>query len=143
MVMLMMMVNMTNDQDHDDADDQEDDGPDGDNQEEEGAFAPELGTGVGGQLGLQSKGEKGGQVLLNSQSQQTFHSDPPSRGLQGRLVQEGTREIKESVGSLDQKGQRGPGARLDTWERRGGQGRLEAQEAMEYQGCREQMADRD
>ena len=64
--MLMMMVNMTNDQDHDDADDQEDDGPDGDNQEEEGAFAPELGTGVGGQLGLQSKGEKGGQVLLNS-----------------------------------------------------------------------------
>ena len=57
---------MTNDQDHDDADDQEDDGPDGDNQEEEGAFAPELGTGVGGQLGLQSKGEKGGQVLLNS-----------------------------------------------------------------------------
>ena len=66
MVMLMMMVNMTNDQDHDDADDQEDDGPDGDNQEEEGAFAPELGTGVGGQLGLQSKGEKGGQVLLNS-----------------------------------------------------------------------------
>ena len=65
MVMLMMMVNMTNDQDHDDADDQEDDGPDGDNQEEEGAFAPELGTGVGGQLGLQSKGEKGGQVLLN------------------------------------------------------------------------------
>ena len=65
-VMLMMMVNMTNDQDHDDADDhlddQEDDGPDGDNQEEEGAFAPELGTGVGGQLGLQSKGEKGGQV---------------------------------------------------------------------------------
>ena len=32
-----------------------------DDQEEEGAFAPELGTGVG-QLGLQSKGEKGGQV---------------------------------------------------------------------------------
>ena len=39
------------------------DADDGDNQEEEGAFAPELGTGVG-QLGLQSKGEKGGQVLL-------------------------------------------------------------------------------
>ena len=35
-----------------------------DDQEEEGAFAPELGTGVG-QLGLQSKGEKGGQVSLN------------------------------------------------------------------------------
>ena len=34
---------------------------DDDDQEEEGAFAPELGTGVG-QLGLQSKGEKGGQV---------------------------------------------------------------------------------
>ena len=30
-------------------------------QEDEGAFAPELGTGVG-QLGLQAKGEKGGQV---------------------------------------------------------------------------------
>ena len=30
-------------------------------QEDEGAFAPELGTGVG-QLGLQAKGEKGGQA---------------------------------------------------------------------------------
>ena len=64
---LMMIMNMTNDQDHDAADDQlddeEEDDHDGDNQEEDGAFAPELGTGVGGQLGLQSKGEKGGQVL--------------------------------------------------------------------------------
>ena len=42
------------------------DAHDCDEQEEEGAFAPELGTGVG-QLGLQSKGEKGGQVLLNLQ----------------------------------------------------------------------------
>ena len=33
-------------------------------QEDEGAFAPELGTGVG-QLGLQAKGEKGGQVKTN------------------------------------------------------------------------------
>ena len=39
----------------------ESDHDDDDYQEEEGAFAPELGTGVG-QLGLQSKGEKGGQV---------------------------------------------------------------------------------
>ena len=67
-------------------------------------------------------------------------SDPPPRDLRGRLVQEETRETKESVGSLDQKGPRGPGARLVTWELRGEQGRLEAQEAMEYQGCQEQMA---
>ena len=42
---------------NDDNDDNDDD-----DQEEEGAFAPELGTGVG-QLGIQSKGEKGGQVF--------------------------------------------------------------------------------
>ena len=67
----------------------------------------------------------------------------PPRDLQGRLVQEETRETKESVASLVQKERRGPGARLATWEHRGGQGQLEAQEAMEYQGCQEQMAGQD
>ena len=72
---------------------------------------------------------------------QIFNTDPPPRDLRGRLVQEETRETKESVDSPDQKGPRVPGARLATWERRGGQGQLGAQEAMEYQGYQEQMAD--
>ena len=80
--------------------------------------------------------------LLKTENRQILNSDPPPRDLRGRLVQEETRETKESVDSPDQKGPRVPGARLATWERRGGQGQLEAQEAMEYQGCQEQMAGR-
>ena len=77
---------------------------------------------------------------MKTENWQILNSDPPPRDLRGRLVQEETRETKESVDSLDQKGPRGPGARLATWELRGGQGRLEAQEVMEYQGYQEQMA---
>ena len=63
-----------------------------------------------------------------------------SRVLQGRLDHEVTRETRESVGSPDQRGPRGPEAKLATLERKEGQGRLEVQEAMEYQGCLGQMA---
>ena len=64
-----------------------------------------------------------------------------SRVLQGRLDHEVTRETRESVASPDQRGPRGPEAKLATLEHKEGQGRLEVQEAMEYQGCQEQMAD--
>ena len=63
-----------------------------------------------------------------------------SRVLQGRLDHEVTRETRESVASPDQRGPRGPEAKLATLERKEGQGRLEVQEAMEYQGCLGQMA---